>query len=92
MHSFCHSSIMLLLVSLITYCLLYNYRTAISNSSKYVKRIVHVDIHSSDFEGKCISDESKLEERNQEIPPIKFRPYNRDLVTEARGLADVNST
>jgi hypothetical protein len=53
---------------------------------------VHVDIHSSDFEGKCISDESKLEERNQEIPPIKFRPCNPDLVTEARGLADVNST
>jgi hypothetical protein len=53
---------------------------------------VHADIHSSDFEGKCISDESKLEERNQEIPPIKFLPYNRDLVTEARGLADVNST
>ena len=83
---------MLLLVSLITYCLLYNYRTASSNSSKYVKRIVHADIHSSDFEGKCISDESKLEERNQEIPPIKFRPYNRDLVKEARGLAYVNNT
>jgi hypothetical protein len=92
MHSFCRSSIMLLLVSLITYCLLYNYRTACSNSSKYVKRIVHADVHSSDFEGKCISDESKLEERNQEIHPIKFRPCNLDLVTEARGLAYVNCT
>jgi hypothetical protein len=67
MHSFCHCSIMLLLVSLITSRLLYNYRTASSNSSKYVKRIVHANIHSSDFEGKCISDGSKLEERNQEI-------------------------
>jgi hypothetical protein len=53
---------------------------------------VHADIHSSDFEGKCISDESKLEERNQEISPIKYRPCSPDLVTEARGLADVNNT
>lgn len=83
MHGFCRSSIMLLLASLITYCLLYNYRTASSNSSKYVKSIVHADTHSSDFEGKCISDESKLEEINQEIPPIKCPRCNRDLVTEA---------
>lgn len=54
-------------MSLITYCLLYNCGTASSNSSKYVKRIVHAGVHSSNFEGKCISGESKLEERNQEI-------------------------
>jgi hypothetical protein len=29
----------------------------------------HADIHSGGFGGKCISDESKLEERNQEIAP-----------------------
>jgi hypothetical protein len=63
MHSFCQSSIMLLLVSLITYCLLYNYRTVSSNSSKYVERIVRADIHSSDFEGKSISDGSNMEEK-----------------------------
>jgi hypothetical protein len=75
----------MLLLSSITYCLLHNYRTASSNSSKYVKRIVHADIHSTDFEGKCISDGSKLEERNRDTL-IKFRPCNRDLVTEARAL------
>ena len=71
-----HSSIMLLLVSLITYALPYHYyyRTASCNSSKYFKRIVHADIHSSDLEGKCISDGSKLEERNQEILPQNFLP------------------
>jgi hypothetical protein len=93
MHNFCHCSVMLLIVSLITYCLLYNYRTASSNSSKnYVKRIVHADIHSSDFEGNCIFDGSKLEERNQETLTVKCPFCNRCLVTEARTLADVNTT
>jgi hypothetical protein len=32
-----------------------------------MSRGVHADIHSNDFEVKCISDGSKLEERNQEI-------------------------
>jgi hypothetical protein len=54
---------------------------------------VHADIHSSDFEGKCIVDGSKLQEINQEIPPIKCPRCNRDLATEASApLADVNST
>jgi hypothetical protein len=43
----------------------------------------HADIHSSGFGGKCISDESKLEERNQEITTIKCTRCNRDLVKEA---------
>ena len=43
----------------------------------------HEDIHSSGLVGKCISDEGKLEERNQEIPPIKYTRCNRDLVKEA---------
>jgi hypothetical protein len=82
---------MLLLLSLITYGLLYNYQTASSNSSKYVKSIVHADIHSRDFEGKCISYRSKLEERNHKILPIKCPPYNRALITEARTLADIST-
>jgi hypothetical protein len=54
---------------------------------------VHADIHSSDFEGKCIVDGTKLQEINQEIPPIKCRRCNLDLVTEVSApLADVDST
>jgi hypothetical protein len=54
--------------------------------------LVHADIHSSDFEGKCIVDGSKLQEINQEIPPIKCPRCNRDLATEASApLSDVNS-
>jgi hypothetical protein len=45
------------------------------------------------FGGKCISDESKLEERNQEIPTIKCTRCNRDLVEEASApLANVITT
>jgi hypothetical protein len=53
--------------------------------------MVHADIHSSDFEGKCISYRSKLEERNHEILPIKSPPCNQALVTEARTLADIST-
>lgn len=54
---------------------------------------VHADIHSSDFEGKCIADGSKLEEIKQQIPPIKCPRCNRDLATETNApLADVDST
>jgi hypothetical protein len=54
---------------------------------------VHADIHSSDFEGKCIADGSKLEEIKQQITPIKCPRCNRDLSTETNApLADVDST
>ncbi|HEY6756732.1 MAG TPA: hypothetical protein VI037_05025 [Nitrososphaera sp.] len=54
---------------------------------------VPADIHSSDFEGKCIADGSKLEEINHEISPIKCPRCNRDLLTEASApLADVDNT
>jgi hypothetical protein len=32
--------------------------------------LVHDDIRSRDFEGRCVASGSKLEEINQEIPPI----------------------
>jgi hypothetical protein len=43
---------------------------------------VYADIHCNDFEGKCIADGSKLEEINQEMPPVKCPRCSRDLVTE----------
>ena len=47
------------LLSLITSALpYYYYRTASSNSSKYVKRTVHTDIHSSDFEDNAFRMEA----------------------------------
>ena len=50
---------------------------------------VHADIHSSDFEGKCIADGSDLREIDQEEPPIKCPRCNQDLVMETRTpLAD----
>ena len=55
-------------------------------------KLVHADIHSKDFEDKCIADGSDLREIDQEEPPVKCPPCNLDLVTEARTLADVDST
>jgi hypothetical protein len=56
-------------------------------------RFVHADIHSDDFDGKCIADGSKLEEINLEIPPIKCPRCNRDLIIGASApLADLDST
>ena len=52
MHSFCYSSVMLLQVSLITYCWLITIDSQLQFLRKYVRRIVHTDIHGSDFEGK----------------------------------------
>jgi hypothetical protein len=54
---------------------------------------VHADIHSIDFEGKCIADGSNLEEINQEKLPIKCPRCSRDLVTEMSApLADADTT
>jgi len=59
----------------------------------YLIFLSHEDIHSSGFEGKCISDESKPEKRNQKISPIKCTRRNRDLSREATApLAMVNTT
>jgi len=56
-------------------------------------KFVHADIHSKDFEGKCIADGSELEEINQEMPPIKCPHCSRDLITRASApLADVDNT
>ena len=44
--------------------------------------LVHADIHSRNFEGKCPFDGSTLVEIDQEIPPIKCPRCNKDLVTE----------
>ena len=55
-------------------------------------QLVHADIHSIDFEGKCIIDGSKLEEINQERHPIKCPRCSRDLITEMNApLANVDS-
>jgi len=56
-------------------------------------KFVHADIHSNDFEGKCIADGSKLEEIDQDLSPLKCPRCNRDLITEASApLVDVDST
>lgn len=50
---------------------------------------MHADIHSSDFEGKCIADGSDLREIDQEELPIKCPRCSQDLVMETRTpLAD----
>jgi hypothetical protein len=43
----------LMILSLITYCLLYDYLTASSNYSKNMRRIVHDYIHWRDSKDKC---------------------------------------
>ena len=56
-------------------------------------KFVHADIHSLDFEGNCLTDGSKLEEINQEKPPVKCPRCSQDLFTEKSApLADVDST
>jgi DNA-directed RNA polymerase subunit RPC12/RpoP len=51
--------------------------------------LVHADIHSKDFEGKCVADESDLKEIDQEEPPVKCPRCSQDLVMETRTpLAD----
>lgn len=49
---------------------------------KKESKFVHANIHDKGFAGRCPSDESKLMEIDQEIPPIKCPRCNKDLVIE----------
>lgn len=45
-------------------------------------QFVYADTHASDFEGKCATDGSKMEEINPEMSHIQCPRCNRDLVIQ----------